>query len=46
MKEATEGSRLGLLGYEEGCDLIEDQLCATIEAVFDGELDTFLGCVK
>ena len=50
MTEATEGSRLGLLACEEGCDPIEERLRATlratIEAVFDEELDAFLGRVR
>ena len=50
MTEATGVSKLGLLACEEGCDPIEDRLRAslrsTIEAVFDEELDAFLGRLK
>lgn len=50
MTETTGVDRLGLLACEEGCDPIEDHLRATlrstIEAVFDEELDTFLGRLK
>ena len=50
MTEATGVSKLGLLACEEGCDPIEDRLRAslrsTIEAVFDEELDAFLGRLR
>ena len=50
MTEATGVSKLGLLACEEGCDPIEDRLraslCSAIEAVFDEELDAFLGRLK
>ena len=41
---------LCLLSWEEGCHPTEDRLCgsirATIEAVFDEELDAFLGWIS
>ena len=46
MTQATEGSSLSLLAWEEGCDPLEDRRRATIrttiEAVFDEELHAFL----
>ena len=50
MTQITEASRLALLACEEGFDPIEDRLRAnirgTIEAVFDEELNGFLGRLR
>jgi transposase-like protein len=50
MTQITETSRLALLACEEGFDPIEDRLRAnirgTIEAVFDEELNGFLGRLR
>jgi len=47
MKNNTDSAALSLLANEAGYDPIEDRLreniCATIEAVFEEELDAFLG---
>ncbi len=47
MNTNTETSTLALLANEPGYDLLEDRLRlnirATIEAVFEEELQTFLG---
>ena len=50
MTKTTDTSALSLLACEDGCDPIEDRLRAnirgTIEAVFNEELDGFLGQLR
>jgi putative transposase len=50
MTKTTEASAILLLACEAGFDPIEDRLCAnirgTIEAVFNEELDSFLGRLR